>query len=238
MNKKHLIFIVITLLMTAISYIALDNYYVPVAVFLVYLIIPFVFFVPSLMKYEKNLKQFHECYHFINNFIISLSIKKSVAGALETTVNSMPSEFIDMYSGLENMNDSEKLNYLSTYFHFHDYQLFLQIIDLWQEEGGDILMMSKYLISDIRNNEEYISKVDDMGKRKYFEIGILWAICLMIVVFLRFALKDFYEKVKTQIIFIAAIGLLTLFILFTIYLLIKKATKIELKGFDYHEENV
>ena len=191
---------------------------------------------PMLKKHEIKLTRFHECYHFINNFIISLSIKKSISGALETTVNSMPSEFIDQYNSLENMSDNEKLNYLSTYFIFNVYQLFLQILAVWQDEGGDIIAMSKYLTSEIRNNEEYLSKCETLTKRKYFEIGVLWMLCLAILIFLRFALKDFYTKIKGQLVFIISITLLALFILFSIYLLVRKATTVAIKGDNKNEK--
>ena len=144
--------------------------------------------IPRLKKYDQIKSRFHECYHFVNNFIISLSIKKSISGALETTVGSMPGEFIDMFNSVENISENEKLEYLTSYFSFHDYQLFLQIVLLWEDQGGDITTMSKYLSNDLRANEEYLTKVEGITKRKYFEIGVLWVITIAIVIFLRFGL--------------------------------------------------
>ena len=134
------------------------------------------------------------------------------------------------------MSDDEKLKYLSTYFSFYVYQLFLQIVELWEENGGDIIRMSKYLISEVRSNEEYITKTESMSNSKYVEIGILWGFCALIVVILRFSLKEFYDRIKVQILYIAAILGLFLFILFSIYLLIRKATDLKLKGYSENEK--
>lgn len=236
MNSKLTIFVLISLIVGVIAFVALENIFVAASVFVIYLIVSIFLILPKLKKYEFIKVRYHECYHFINNFIISLSIKKSISGALETTVGSMPSEFIDLYSGLENMSENEKLDYLSSYFEFYDYSLFLQIIYIWQEEGGDIIAMSKYLIGNIRSNEEYISQVDTIARRKYIEIGILWAISLSIVVILRFALSQFYDRVKGQLLFIVSISMVFAFVLLTIYLLVHKGTSLKLKGNVNHEK--
>ena len=238
MNKKIFIFLVISLIVSVVSYIALENIYISVGILLFYLLISVFFISPLINKYNKQITKFHECYHFINNFIISLSIKKSITGALETTVPSMPSEFNDMFAGLENMSENEKLNYLSTYFEFYDYQLFLQIIFLWEEQGGDVVAMSKYLLSDIRDNEEYVTKSSSLATHKYVEVGILWSITLLVIVVLRFALKDFYDKIIGQLVYMISISAILIFILFSIYMLVKKGTSIEIRGYSQNEKNI
>lgn len=235
-NNKLYVFIFISLVIGIITYLALENIFIAIAIFAVYLLITTLLLLPKFKKYDETKNRYHECYHFINNFIITLSIKKSLSGALETTVGSMNSEFIDMFNGLENMSENEKLNYLSTYFQFSDYSLFLEIIDIWLEEGGDIISMSKYLISNIRHNEEYLIKSESISKRKYVEIAILWAISLSIIVVLRFALSEFYGKVKGQILYIASISLILAFALLTIVLLVQKGTSLNLKGNSNHEK--
>ena len=236
MKNLFPIFLIISILCTAITYVALDNIFMALGVFLVFITISMLVFIPMLKKYDQTSKRFHECYHFINNFIIALSIKKTIGGALESTVSSMPDDFVDIYEGLENMTNDEKLSYFSTYFQFYVYRLFLQIIALWQEEGGDILLMSKYLINEARNNEEYMSKCEGLAKHKYVEIAMLWFFTLIIVAVLRFSLKDFYQINNTQIIFVVSVFVLMGFILLTIYLLIQKGTSINLKGANNEKE--
>ena len=237
MNSKMTLFLFISLIVGIICYVALENIIASIGIFFLYVIISVFAIMPKFKKSELIKSKYHECYHFINNFIISLSIKKSITGAIETTVGSMPIEFVDMFNGLENLSENEKLNYLSTYFDFYDYSLFLQIILIWQEEGGDIIQMSKYLLGNIRHNEEYINKVDTMAKRKYVEVAILWTISLSIIVILRFALSSFYDKIKGQALYLVALLLVFGFVLFTIYLLVHRGTSLSLKGNANHEKN-
>ena len=237
MNKNFITLLFISLLISVVSYIALENIIISGGILIVYIIFSLLIISPMLKKHAIKIRKFHECYHFINNYVISLSIKKSIAGALESTVNSMPTQFIDIYEGLENMGNIDKLNYLSSYFSFHAYQLFLQILAIWQEEGGDILQMSKYLINEIRCNEEYITKTESMSVHKYVEIGILWSFCLLIIIVLRFALKDFYMYIKGQLIYLISMVILFLFILFAIFLLVQKGTDLKIKGYKDNEKN-
>ena len=236
MNSKFVLFLLLSLVCGVISYISLSNIFVSLGIIAVYLIVSIILINPLLKQYEIKSKRYHENYHFINNFIIALSIKKSIKGALESTLGSMPSEFNEMIEGIENMNDHEKINYLSTYFTFYSYRLFLQIIDFWEEEGGDILEMSKFLLDDIRHEEEYISKSSTLFTRKVGELISMWGICLLIVVVLRFSLKDFYLSIQSSPLFIIAICVLFGFLLFTIYLLIYKGTSLKIKGVRNNEK--
>ena len=239
MSKYITAFLIIALFAGGVAYLSTDNLFLTLGVTVTYFSVFFFLFAPMLINSEKAVKRFHECYHFINNFVISLSIKKTIGLASESVVLSMNQEFQDMYQTLQDMNEEDKLKYLSgTYFPFHLYKLFLQVVDLYQEQGGDILKMSKYLLSDLRTSEEYVTKVSHMGLRKYVEIGTLWIICFGILVFMRFTLKDFYSKLKSQILFITAVALLFAFALFSIYILILRNTNIKMKGHNPHEKIV
>ena len=238
MSNRLFVFLFISLFAGIIAYIALDNVFIALGVLVIYLLVCLAILSPIMKRHGIKIRKFHECYHFINNFIISLSIKKSIPGSLETTVSSMPNEFIDLYNGLENMSEREKLNYLSTYFPFYVFNLFLQIVSIWEEEGGDILAMSKYLISEIRSNEEYINKAESMSSHKYVEIGVLWAFCMAIIVILRFTLKDFYSHIKTQMLYIISIVGVLLFVLLTVFLLVQKGTSLAIKGYSENEKDI
>lgn len=236
-NKLFIIFTIISLIMAAASYIATDNYFMLGGVFIIYIVLSILFYIPRLTNFENQCQRFHECYHFISNFIISLSIKKAINAAFENVVLSMDKEFQEMIDRLNNMMEKEKIKYLGdSYFPFHIYKLFLQIIDLYEEEGGDILEMSKYLLQEARNSEEYISTCRNLAKHKYMEISWLWAATLLIIVLLRFTLKDFYVSIKNQPFFLISLGAIFVFIAFSIFLLIKRGTDAKLKGYQNHEK--
>lgn len=238
MFSVNLVFLLISVFISIIIYIALDNVLITLAIFIIYMSVSFFVFIPMIKNHNKRIQRYHECYHFINNFIIALSIKKSLNGAFESTNLSMGDEFQETIIRLEDLHDEEKLKYLESYFPFHSYLLFLQIINLWQEEGGDILKMSSYLLSETRQEEEYITAVSSIGKRKYIEVGTLWLFSLAILAMLRFTLSGFYTKIKVVPVYVISTTLLALFVLFSIYLLVKKVTNIEIKGHQNNEKIV
>ncbi|MBO4667996.1 MAG: hypothetical protein J5666_07745, partial [Bacilli bacterium] len=71
MNKNVVIFLIISLVVSIVSYIALENIYISVGILSFYLLISVFFISPLIKKYNMQVNKFHECYHFINNFIIS-----------------------------------------------------------------------------------------------------------------------------------------------------------------------
>ena len=237
MNKYAPIFMTIAVAISAIMFLATENIFLTLGVLATFVLFSFLFYIPMLTKFEKVSKRFHECYHFINNFIISLSIKKTISSALENTVLSMNEEFVTMFNSIENTDDMEKIRYLSGgYFPFHVYRLFVQIVELYEEHGGDVLESSKYLLNQCRYNEEYVSTTASLAKSKYFNFFVLWGIALSILVLLRFTLTDFYGYIKGQIVFTISLGVLSLFVAFSIFLLISKATSLELKGYNKNEK--
>lgn len=237
MNKQITIFMIISIFVSAVMFLATENIFLTIGVLAIFVTFSFVFYVPMLTKFEKVSKRFHECYHFINNFIISLSIKKAVSPALENTVLSMNEEFIQMFNSIENADDMERIRYLNgKYFPFHVYRLFIQIVELYEEQGGDVLESSKYLLSQCRYNEEYVSTSTSLATNKYINFSVLWAIALSILVLLKFTLTDFYGYIKSQVVFIISLGILSLFIAFSIFLLIFRATSLDLKGYNKNEK--
>ena len=130
----------------------------------------------------------------------------------------------------------EKIAYLSKYFKFDIYHLFVDTILLWNEEGGDILKMSRYLIDQARLKEEYLLRCESMHKTKTIEFVILWSIALSILAVLRFALSQFFSYILHTIVYQTAIVIIMLFALFSVYLLVMRVTNLELEGWKDEEK--
>ena len=220
MNKKHvIIFLLFSLTVGVISYVILDNLYIALGVFVFYALFSLVFICPLFKKYNQLINKYKECYRFENSLILALSSKKFLEPALESTVSTMPNEFVEFYNSLGQMSAKEKLEYLSTYFDFSEYQMLLQTLNSWDEKGGDILLVSKYLTSNFKTCDECISQFEQLKKKKYYEIAALWTLCFLMMVFVKYCLKDFYSQIKTKptfvitYVFICAFALLTMFLL-------------------------
>lgn len=229
MKLYNFIGLFIGVLLTFVCYFATSNIFVGIGVLVASLLFYFLLLYRKLHTHIQITKKIQECYLFINNFLVTLSIKGSLVASFEATKSSISDDFTDFISGIEEMNPQEKLTYLSKYFSFHVYQIFVDIISLWQEEGGDILEMSSHIINEIREIKEYVTYCQSISRRRSLEIGTLWLFSLAIVVVLRLSLSDFYGDLLTQPLFIGAVIGLALLVMFSIYLLVCRITYLEIR---------
>ena len=236
MSVLIVVFIFISILFAGTVFIVTTNIYFAIGILAVSLLYFFLLAFPKIKKSKIKNERFHECYNFINTFIISLSIKKSIKAAFDDTVITMGESFQKTNESLSDLNYDEKLNYITTIYPFHIYSLFLNVVSLWTEEGGDILMMSTQLINETKNVEDYLISCERMARKKYVEFSVLWLLAIAILIFLKFALKDFYTQLKGQIFFPICISLIFVFILFSIHVLLNVTTSIELKGWTNNEK--
>ena len=182
------------------------------------------------INFDKKIKRFHECYFFVSNMIVSLSIKNSISAALENLKSSMSDEFLEEMETMKDMNENEKLSYLQRYYPFHFYQLFVDVVNLWIEQGGDIIKMTDHLSYQAREVEEYIIYSTSNNKGKLLEFIILWLLTVSIVIVLRFALSVFFVSVSKQLFYQIGIFLIFIFLLFSVELMSRRMCDIQIKG--------
>ena len=191
---------------------------------------------PQINKYNSKVKYFKLTNQFVNNFVISLSIQPAIDVAFNNSLASLNYDFKNKLKGIDNLNSTERLKYLSNYFSFNYYQVFLQIISLWQEQGGNILNMSSYLVTQFRETNEYLLNCQRLSEKKIVEFVILWLFSLSIIVVLKFALTQFYTFISNNPFYKIGVAVLLLFALFSVQVLISKVTKIELKGWSKYDK--
>ena len=228
--------ILVSLTFAGLIYIASQNIFTSLFLFLISILF-FVFIVRRRIdKYQEKTRRYHQCYHFINNYLISLSIKGSLTAAMESCYNTANEATKEMISSIKELNEEEKLSYLMKYFRFDLYRLFLDIVSLWNEQGGDILSMSQYLMNQTRLKEEYILACQSAHRSKTLEFVALWAIALAILGSLRFALSQFYTYISKTIFYQIAVPSIFVFVLISIYILVNRITNIVLEGWKDEEK--
>lgn len=232
MKKVSIFYFIIPLFLGIIAYLASNNIIVGGIVLLLGIIYFFLLFMKSFDTYKTSVKRFKACYQFINTFIITLSIKLTIPASLESTALSMDDEFKEEYEGIAHLTDKEKLDYLKGYFQFHIYELFLNVINLYEERGGNILDMSSYLLQESRNQNEYLIRCESMAIRKWVEFAVLWFLSLAIMVLLRFALSQMFDKIAKQLMYQGTIVGIFTFALVSVEILAKKSFKLDLKGWN------
>ena len=232
MKKPILIYILLPAIFAFIAYLSSSNIIVTGIVFVISTLYFFLIFMREFNNYQIQSKRFKTCYQFINTFIISLSIKLTIPAALESTISSMDDNFKEELKGIQHLPYKDRLAYLKKALPFHIFELFLNVIDLYEERGGNILDMSTYLLEELRNQNEYFIKCESMAIRKMVEFAILWFLSLAILILLRFALSEFFGKVSQQLIYQGSIVAIFVLVLASIEILARKAFRLDLKGWN------
>ena len=231
-----LVGIIVSSVFAGVTFIATQNLFSTISIFLIFTLF-FVLIARRLIdKNQLKIHRYHQCFQFINTFIISLNVKGSLSAAMQSAYEVSDSGTKEILDSIKDLNEEEKINYLVKYFKFDLYRLFVDTISLWNEQGGDIIKMSRHLVEQVRLKEEYLLSCQSLNKTKSFEFIILWSIALAILATLRFALSQFFLRISQTLFYQIAIVAIQLFALFSIYLLIKRATNINLEGWDNREK--
>ena len=228
--------IIISLVLGIAGFVASNNIIVGGVILALSIIYFLVIAKPMFSKYRIKINRFHLCYHFINSFIVSLSIRNSINSAFDSSYELMPEDFHKEIENIEALKLEEKFDVINKYFRFHAFSLFLNLINIYEENGGNILEMSRHLLEELRMTEEYISSCESINKKKIMEFVILWILTLGIMVFMRFALSEFFNKMSSQLFYPIGIFVILLFCLITIHMAISKMTKLKIKGWNDHEK--
>lgn len=227
-----LIGLIVSIALFFICFISTENYISAAFVFVVSLLY-FVIFANKVMKNKDEKKtRFMESFQFVNNFLISLSIKGHASGALASALESQNEETKELLNSLDSDDPMDKVRYLKNYFRFDVYYLFIDLVTLYNEEGGDILQMSSHLLNQIRELEEYIVNVERINKNTLLEFAILWTFSLTVLAILRFSLDDFFKYVVGNNFYQISVVLILLFTLASIHIAISKVTKFEIRGWN------
>ena len=228
--------IVTSIVLTGVNYIASQNLLTSLFIFLITNAF-FVLIVKRQMhKNQLKTHRYHQCFQFINTFIISLNVKGSMNAALQSSYETTDEDTKEIIDSIKELNEEEKLSYLIKYFKFDIYRLFVDTIKLWNEEGGDILKMSEYLINQARLKEQYLLNCETIHKQKTIEFIVLWSISLAILGILRFALSQFFSKISASLFYQISVAAIILFALFSIYILVMRVSNFELEGWKDDEK--
>ena len=231
-----LIGVLVSLAFAGLTFIASENIFSTISIFLITFIF-LVFLIKRLLdKYQKKTRRYHQCYQFINSYLISLSIKGSLSAARESSYGTADKEVKEVMDSIKDLDEEEKLSYLCKYFKFDLYHLFLDTIKVWREQGGDILIMSQYLINQVRLKEEYLLHCESVHRSKLIEFFTLWGITLTILTSLRFALSQFYTRIIHALFFQVAVVVLFIFVLLSFYIMVTRITNVSLEGYKDDEK--
>ncbi len=163
--------------------------------------------------YESNsifslIKKQRLCFSFISNMVVAINVKKTIEDAFIFYLERENNHSL-IKSLVHGLSALEAISALSEYFSYPIYQNFQDIITIYINEGGDILTLTTYLLDDIHRAKSHLQKVIKLSLRKSIEVLILWILCFLAAIMMRFSIKDIYEAIISN--YYISLGLVTLY---------------------------
>ena len=206
-----LVSLAIALLLGLSAYWGSDAWYFGVAVGLACLAVALAYVMPASREYAQKCRKRHECYLFVHGYLVTLSVSISLEKAFESASKNLGPEFHELDATLETMQAKEKTEYLVTYFGSDVYRMFLSVLQLYLDRGGDVLKLSSELTAEASREEETEQSYQKMALRKAFGFGFLWLMSLAILMFLRLGLNTFFTAVRHSLPYLLSLGAFYLF---------------------------
>ena len=182
----------------ATAFFALDHWLLGLGVGGVAMVTAFFYIIPIAEDFSAECRMKHECYLFIHSYLVSMSVSLSMDKSFSSASSQMGKEFHALDETLASMDAKEKVDYLCRYFVTPIYAMFLSVLELYCERGGDILRLSSELTAEASREERERMSYGKMATRKAFTFGFLWLAATGIMVFLRFGLSSFFSQLKTS----------------------------------------
>lgn len=174
-------------------------------------------------EFRKSLNNFS---HFANSLIMQITVTPNVTYAINEI-----SSFLDERQQLILQNEEllvkEKLDSIEENYNFPLYQVFKEIIVLYDTQGGNIIDMSIQLLNQIDNYIKNVEIIALDNSKKFSEVLILWGFSFGALFYIKKVLYDYYIEIINNVRFQYIIGLFFILFIGSLFILSKKYIEIE-----------
>lgn len=177
----------------------------------------------KVKKFRKSLNNFS---HFANSLIMQITVTPNVS----LSINAI-SDFLDEKEKEVLQNDEllvkDKLESIEKNYNFPLFQVFKEIIVLYDTQGGNIIDMSMQLLAQIDNYIKNVEVIALDNSKKISEVAILWAFSFVALFYIRNVLYDYYIVIINNQYFKFIILLFFGLFVFSIFILARKYIEIK-----------
>lgn len=229
MKKIDIFFVLLSVILAAICFVSTNSFIYPPILLVLSLLNYFLLMRKDFFKYFSLIERVHTSYHFINSFVITLSVKDSLEDAYQNGIR-LNNERLNLETEqLKEMPVINRIKYLKDYFNLSIYFMFLNVVDLYQDQGGNILNIADNLLRECTRTEKTLADTLAIGNKHLTEFIILWVMSIAILLFMRFSLKEFYVSMVANPIIPALIFLFFFICILSINLFVKTFTNLNIK---------
>lgn len=232
-----IIFLILSIATSVICYLATSNLIFAIAIFIIYVAYYFFFQHKRIKNYILLSKRVHSCCFFINSFVITMSVKESYEEGFNSGITIKDEQMHLFVNELQELSSFEKVKYLKNYFKLTMYSMFINVLEIYQDQGGNILTMTENLMRECTRTEKQLAESTNLGVKHLIEFVLLWAMSFVVLLFLKFGLGDFYQQMLNVPIFAPAIFVFFLLCLLSIHLFLNAYLNLSIKEDLFDEKN-
>ena len=229
MKKIDIIFVILGIFLGILCYFSTINYIFSIILLVIFVADYFIFMRKKFIHYFSLIERVHTAYHFINSFVISLSVKDSLEEAYQNGIRINNARLNAETKELNEMAVLDRVKYLYGYFNLSIYKMFLNVLDLYQDQGGNILNMVDNLLRECTRTEKTLSDTLSIGYKHLTEFLILWLMSFAILLFMRFSIEEFYLMMLKNVFIVPLIFMFFLICTGSINLFINSFTNLTVK---------
>ena len=229
MKRIDLVFIILGIFIGILCYISTINLIFSIVILVLFVADYFLLMRKRFKHYFELIERVHTSYHFINSFVISLSVKDSLEDAYQNGIRINNARLNAETKELTEMAPLDRVKYLSSYFNLSIYSVFLNVLDLYQDQGGNILNMADNLLRECTRTEKVLSDTLSIGYKHLTEFIILWLMSFGILLFMRFSIEEFYLMMLKNAFIVPMIFMFFLICIASINLFVNAFTNITIK---------
>ena len=180
----------------------------------------FAFFVlrPLSIWRNKSRKR-EECFRFVNAFVVSYAVNDTIEASYASAAVGLSQEGKEAAEALASRSVYERLEGLAAYFETPFYRMFLSLLKVQQEEGGNFMDKAEPLLNEINQSyDDHLLKEKEKSKQ-LGQWAALWIMSALVVLFVRIALNNNYASIAASLpyIVIGVAYFLLIFVGFAIF---------------------
>ncbi|MDR1697861.1 MAG: hypothetical protein LBR37_02980 [Erysipelotrichaceae bacterium] len=224
---RTLISITIAVIISLYAFTLTSNLVFTAGVLVLQFILCFFLFGRIIMRSKKKVRMYETAFSFIDSFLLHLSNYRVVKDVLENRKILFDQElnaFLDKY---QEYDDNTKLIEIANFYHVTEYQIFLALIKIYEENGGEILRISNRLVEIIAEKSTLLSDYKRKSALILINNIILTVLTFLILILCRFLVTDLYRVFFSTPLFLILLAIFLAGYNLVAYLYIKKLYKLE-----------
>ncbi|MDD3383891.1 MAG: hypothetical protein WC123_02540 [Bacilli bacterium] len=228
MNKKLMYLCIFLVPIVIIYYLLIDNLIVTTIFLIITLYILYKYVFNDILTTKKYISKINEMQMFSISLVMQISSTPSLHEAFKLCSPYFSDNLQDIY--FESEGDIDKfLSGLNSYFINQTFSVFVELIKIYDKNGGDFLQMSNSIVADISYKKTSSYELYKIKRRKIIEFLSMWLLSIACMLYMRIELSSYYLNVVKSNLLIIILVVISIFV-YSLKMAFNSLSKINFEG--------